>query len=107
MSNPYRGTTPTIPFHITKPTDFDCAIIREAYITLRNKFSGKQKTFTASIDVENKILSISLTQEDTLYFSEGILEIQGKFLLRDGKVIASKMIEGTLEQILDETILGG
>lgn len=107
MSNPYRGTTPTIQFHITKPTNFDCAIISEPYITLRNKVSGKQKTFTASIDVENKILSISLTQEDTLFFNEGELKVQGKFLLRNGKVIPSKVIEGTLEEILDETILGG
>ena len=104
MSNPYRGTTPTIPFHIKQ--GFDLSLIDIAHVTIKNKSTGKQKTFNGILDVENRVLTISLTQEDTLYFNSGELEVQGKFKLTDGyNVTASKMIEGTLEKILEEEIL--
>lgn len=104
MSNPYRGTTPTIPFHIKQ--GFDLSLIEIAHVTIRNEATGKQKTFNGTLDVENRVLTISLTQEDTLYFNSGALKVQGKFKLTDGyTVIPSKMIEGTLEEILEEEIL--
>lgn len=104
MSNPYRGTTPTIPFHIKG--SFDLSLIDIAHVTIKNKSTGKQKTFDGTLDVENRILTISLTQEDTLYFNSGELKVQGKFKLTDGyTVIPSKMIEGKLEEILEEAIL--
>lgn len=104
MANPYRGTTPTIPFHIKQ--GFDLSLIDIAHVTIKNKSTGKLKTFNGTLDVENRVLTISLTQEDTLYFNSGALKVQGKFKLTDGyTVIPSKMIEGTLEEILEETVL--
>ena len=103
-SNFYQGTTPTLLFNI-KPTTFDVSTLDLAHITLKNIKGGKQKTFDAIIDVEERTLAVNLTQEDTLGFDVGKIKVQGKFLLNNGKVISSKEIVTTINEILERTIL--
>ena len=102
----YQGTTVTLLFTITKPTDFDISTFSTIHITIKSVKTGKQKTFAGRIDdLAEKKIAIDLTQEDTLDFNSGELAVQGKFKLTNGKVIASKEIHGTLHEIFERTVL--
>ena len=93
----YRGSTPTHTFVFP----FELKNITNMYITYRQ--NGKnivQKSFETDFesfaaDLENKEVSIALSQEDTLAFSCGekytdnIVEIQIRVLLDSGSVIIS------------------
>ena len=100
----YQGTTPTLIFQV-KPTTFDVSTIDICHITLKNVGGSTQKTFNAIVDPEERTLHVTLTQEDTLAFESGKMKVQGKFKLNNGKVIASKEIITTLNEILERTIL--
>ena len=105
MSNLYRGTTPTIILHVTNE-DFNMANISECHVTIQNDNGRNKKVFeNPIIDVEEKTISVPLTQEDTLSYEYGNINIQVKVKLTIGSVIASPVITTNMNRILEETIL--
>ena len=58
-----------------------------------------------SIDTENKTISIELSQEDTLNYEIGNINLQVKIKLDSGRVIASRIITTSMNKILEEQIL--
>lgn len=105
MSNIYRGTTPTIRLRI-KNKDFDMSSINVCHITIQNDNGKNQKVFTnPQIDVQEKIISQELSQQDTLAYEYGKINIQAKIKLNNGSVVTHPIISTTMNRILEETIL--
>lgn len=97
----YQSTTPTIRLHI-KNEDFDMTTIDICHLTIEND-SGRNKLVFKSpdIDTKNKIISQTLTQEETLALETGCILLQLKVKCED-TVIASRIIRTTLNDILEK-----
>lgn len=101
-----RGTTPIIKLQIVDPEDFDMDNISICHLTIEQPSTGISLLFDdPDIDIENKIISVHLTQEQSLKFGTGIVEVQIKALLKDGNTCACDIIKGTIDRILEETVL--
>lgn len=98
----FRGTTPTIILKI-KNEDFDMTTISECYLTIQNKSGRNKKDFdNYTVDIENKLLYFALTQEDTLAYESGYIEVQLRIKLVNDKVITHDIITTTIGKILKE-----
>ena len=72
----YRGTTPTIKVKL-KNTDLKFETIEKIWFTLKSNI--KEKTYEKeelTLNDEEKIISVKMSQEDTLSFSSGEIKIQ-------------------------------
>jgi hypothetical protein len=95
-----RGTTPTIKVHLK---NIELEYLENIYITLRQNNYVLTKTNEDLIcDSEENIISTTLTQAETLEFTNGIVEIQLRAIAKDGKAVASGIITRTMEDILQE-----
>lgn len=67
-----RGTTPTII--ISVQTDIDLSVVSAAwiYISQQNKVRVDKKLNDISIDAEEKTITVTLTQQDTLNLKANI-----------------------------------
>lgn len=101
-----RGTTPILTFKIN--TELDLNDIDKAEITFKSENGMKERTWDRSeisIDpVENK-MQFQMTQEDTLYFSTGMIDIQLRIKMNNDMVYASKIVTSTLDRILREGVI--
>lgn len=101
----YRSTTPTIILKI-KNEDFDLSLIDICHITIESEFSSDKLIIeNPQIDIEEKTIAFTLTQQQTLDFSVGCIKIQIKAKLQNGIVIPSKIIKTKMYEILEEDIL--
>lgn len=101
-----RGTTPILTFKVN--TDLDLNDVERAEVTFKSVSGTKEKTWDLNrliLDVENKTLTLYLTQEETLYFSVGKIDIQLRIKLNNDLVYASKIVTSTLEKILKEGVI--
>jgi len=99
----FRGTTPTLYFHVTDDTDLN--EIKEVWITLCNReisYNWKLTTDRVKIDVEKKMIYIELTQEETLAFQIGMAVAQVRVLMNDDKAYASINIPLHIGNILKD-----
>ena len=85
----HRGTTPINIFR----TDVDLTNASVLFITYKQ--NGK-------VVLEKNIVSVYLSQKDTLLFTEGIVTIQIRAKFSDGSVIASSLIRTNAREILKE-----
>lgn len=98
----YKSTTPTLILRV-RNEDFDMTKIVTCHVTLKSEPSGYEKMFSEpDIDTDEKTISVTLTQEDTLRFDLGKVKVQVKAKLNNDTVIASKIVETTMRQILEE-----
>ena len=100
MNSFVRGTTPIIEVKIKKPVDFDMSNVVSAKMTLKNKGSSMEKFVfdTPDIDVENKTVSVHLTQEQSLKFYTGIFEAQVELTYLDGNIDATNTMNGKVNK---------
>ena len=100
-----RGTTPTITLKINNK-DFDMNSINICHVTICDDTGKNKKTFTnPTLDVDAKTISVDLTQQDTLDYAYGNINIQVKIKLDSGSVVASRIVTMTMKKILEEDIL--
>lgn len=91
-----RGTTPTIKYHIGLDTStiIECVVsFKQANIELF------QKKYD-DVELSNEMVSVTLTQTETLGFHAGKLITQIKVKTQDGKVYASPMLEMKVHEAL-------
>ena len=101
----YRGTTPVITLKVNTP-DFDMNNINVCHVTICDDNGKNKKTFTdPTIDVDAKTISVELTQEDTLSYAYGNINIQAKIKLESGSIVASRIVVMTMKKILEENTL--
>lgn len=101
----YRYTTPTIILKI-KNEDFDMEQIDVCHVTVESERGGRQYICEhPEIDTEEKTIMFEMSQEDTKYFDVGMVKIQIRIKLYNGRVIPSKIVKTTMNEILEEQIL--
>lgn len=98
-----RGTTPNINIYVNG-TDFEGATL---YVTLEQKNHELTKTgddVIVSTDTQNydAVVSVFLTQEETLCFSEGTARIQIRWIYPNGTAMASPIRNVDVRPILLE-----
>lgn len=101
-----RGTTPILTFKIK--TELDLNDVEKAEITFKSENGTKERTWNETelaIDPVEKKIQLQMSQEDTLYFSVGTIDIQLRIKLNNDMVYASKIATSTLDKILKEGVI--
>lgn len=103
----YRGTNPGISFRITSES-FELSNIKEVWITL--KTWETEKTFVYSkgevfVDEISRTIAVTLTQEDTLEFEDGTVEVQMRLLDTSDNAFATQIFEIEMERILKDGVI--
>lgn len=103
-----RGTTPSVVFHLN--TELDLAEVAKIWITFKTKYGAdvREKTFTKEdvvIDAENSNISLFMSQEDTLGFSDNPHNIQIRLRMNDDLAYASSIIEEPIGRILKDGVI--
>lgn len=99
-----RGTTPTLTITVTGLNVDDLKTIKVTF-EQRGKLITKE-TKDVTVDAENNAISVPFTQEDTLAFGEGYVNVQIRGLLADGTTaIASKIKQVSMEDILLDGVI--
>lgn len=96
----YRGTTPTVKVKL-KNADINLNTIERIWFTLKSNI--KEKTYEIeelTLDNEQKIISVKMSQEDTLSFSSGEIKIQIRFRDDLGNSFITKVCKTTMNEIL-------
>ena len=86
-----RGTTPTEVYELDTP-DLDMSTLTVVWITIRDERDQKytwDDISRMSFDNENKTISITFTQEETLAFVPGQATVDIRALTADNKAIAT------------------
>lgn len=81
----YRGTTPKLIFNIS--TDIDLTKIDKCWITLQGEIGNKTRDYSLSdveVDSEKHTITVQMSQEDTLYFNPGKINVQARIKIVDG-----------------------
>lgn len=102
-----RGTTPTYTFSLS----IDPLAIKSIWITFKQEMKLEEdriltKTMDDGVTYNGEKVSLTLTQEETLSFKENIpIEIQGKVLTTDNKVIPTSIKTDNCGRILNEEVM--
>lgn len=100
----YRGTTPTIILNVR--TNLDLKDVSECHVMIRSDEGYTSILYDdVRLDTEKKIITFQMSQEDTLRFEVGRIKIQVKMKLKNGSVIASKIINTEMKKSLEEIII--
>lgn len=96
-----RGTTPTLTFNMP----FDSAGVENIYITfVQGREMVLEKTL-ADVVWNEKAIELELTQEETLKFRPGQMEIQIRIKFINEQAIASNIMYTTSEAILKDGVI--
>ena len=96
-----RGTTPTNIFNV----DADMRTASAIYITYDQDGTTIFEKELGDITVEEKKLTVTLTQEETLKLKPMKTRIQIRAKFPDGAAIASNIIETTASAILKDGVI--
>ena len=97
-----RGTTPT--FVLEFPNTVDLTAADNVYVTFGKNNLVITKS-TADLDIEPHSISVHLSQEETLQFGVGNLEIQANWVFANGRRAASEVSTYAItKQLLAEVI---
>ena len=102
-----RGTTPT---YIIKMDDsVDCSTITKVYVSFyQQQANYNDHLLTKSdgvINPANHTVSVTLSQEDTLGFNEGTIQIQVRGAFSNDVVFASSIVTDTVYNVLYEEVI--
>lgn len=98
-----RGTTPTLKL---KLNGIETSRLQSIYITLKQGDKEITKNNDDGIALESdSVLSVALTQRDTLTFAQGYVYIQLRAITTDGLAIASKTRLVFIDDVLREGVI--
>ena len=98
-----RGTTPTLKL---KLNGIETSRLQSIYITLKQGDKEITKNNDDGIVLESdSVLSVALTQRDTLTFEQGYVYIQIRAITTDGLAIASKTRLVFIDDVLREGVI--
>lgn len=94
-----RGTTPTI--QITVQTEIDLHQVAEVwiYISQQNKVKVDKQLEDVIFDYEERMMTVTLTQTDTLALKEGDALFQIRMLMNDDKALATIASKVTVKEV--------
>ena len=100
-----KGTTPTLQFNLPIET----SIIKSAEIVVQYVDNAKTVTIERSLEeceVGRNSISAVLTQEETLALpAPTIANVQLRIMTNDDKVLASRVIDVSINELLKESVL--
>lgn len=100
----YRGTTPTLYFQINNIDDL--SIIKDIWITIRSKerilLNKTLQNEEVVIDNNQKLVSVFLSQKETLGLNVKEVKVQMKVLFSDGTVSVSQIFTMHVDDILNQ-----
>lgn len=97
-----RGTTPS--YIISFKEDIQFSDVSLWTVTLK-QWQQSVQFDDPVVDLEEKTLTVTLTQEQTLGFQKGAVELQVRGLFADGTAFASNIGCVPINPILDERVL--
>lgn len=96
-----QGTTPTIQITIN---DIDLNEMQNIYVVFeQNGYILKKES--SDLDIEGNIISVSLSQEETLNFKEGTCNIQLRMITKGGVAIASPIKTTKVYRVLNKEVI--
>lgn len=101
----YRGTTPTLKI---KVKGADLSIFKNIYVTIRQgntEVTKESEKGQLRINIETNVISMPLTQEDTLKFSRGHVDIQMRGITENNRAVASNIKMWSMNRILKEGVI--
>lgn len=102
-----RGTTPTETYTIKGASNLDLTRCAQIWATITDK-RGNDYTWGRDrlvVDNENKTISLTLTQEETLDFVAGEASVQIRFLYDGGEAFATKPLKFAIENARREGVI--
>ncbi len=97
-----RGTTPTLSFTLPFATD----LLAEAWVTLSQEGKVVLDKNLQQCSCEENVLSLRLTQEDTLQLQHGCTtEIQLRVRTLEGDALASRILPVETARILKDGVI--
>ena len=96
-----QGTTPTIQITIN---DIDLNKMQNIYVIFeQNGYILKKES--SDLDIEGNIISVLLSQEETLNFKEGTCNIQLRMITKGGVAIASPIKTSKVYRVLNKEVI--
>ena len=96
-----QGTTPTIQITIN---DIDLNEMQNIYVVFeQNGYILKKES--SDLDIEGNIISVLLSQEETLNFKEGPCNIQLRMITKGGVAIASPIKTTKVYRVLNKEVI--
>lgn len=100
----YRGTTPTHSF--TLPDELNGVELAALYITYRQVGDTVLEKALSDVSVESGVVTVQLTQEDTLSFRPGsVVQIQIRLRTAAGNAMASDIIKVDVGHVLKDGVI--
>ena len=100
-----RGTTPTININVKSEIDLALISVIWVYITQNNRVVIDKELKDCTIDVENRIISLDLSQDDTLNLKVGEGLFQIRLLLTNGTALATKASRISIEEVYKDGVI--
>ena len=97
-----RGTTPEIEITVKTEIDLHQAAEVWIYISQQNKVKIDKKITDVTFDYEDRMMTVRLSQEDTLGLKEGEALFQIRLLLLDGTALATLASKVVVKQVYKE-----
>ena len=98
-----RGTTPTLKIRLK---GIETSRLTSVYLTIKQGNREVTKTYYDGVVAESEsVLSVPLTQDDTLTFGSGYVYIQLRAMTDNEVAIASKTRLILMEEILKEGVI--
>lgn len=94
----YRGTTPTNVFR----TDVDLENASVLFVSYKQNGKVVLEKSLEDVSVKRTLVTVNLTQKETLLFQDGIVTIQIRAKFPDNTAIASNLIRTTAEEIVKD-----
>ena len=96
-----QGTTATIQITIN---DIDLNEMQNIYVVFeQNGYILKKES--SDLDIEGNVISVSLSQEETLNFKEGTCNIQLRMITKGGVAIASPIKTTKVYRVLNKEVI--
>lgn len=96
-----QGTTPTIQITVN---NIDLADMERIYVVFEQNGNLLKKSMT-DLKVENNVISVLLTQEETLSFKNGNCNIQLRMITYDGIAMASPIKTINVYSVLNKEVI--
>lgn len=96
-----QGTTPTIQITIN---DIDLNEMQNIYVVFeQNGYILKKES--KDLNIEKNVISVMLSQEETLNFKEGTCNIQLRMITGEGVAIASPIKSTKVYRVLNKEVI--
>lgn len=100
----YRGTTPTL--YLELETELDLSNVSEMWVTFKSPTVEITKTLNeVSFDNETKIITVTLSQEETLKLYNGKANIQVRLKTNADLAYATDIADVEIGRILKEGVI--